>query len=263
MNALLFRLCLLATACFLWGCDPDDNILVVSVYKGHTLQLVDHMSARSIGQYNHQAVLRFDGKTVSDYNVGFPLLPEQHPDWVIRNYDLEMSSPDQTPWTVYMSPKTFSRAEFDQMIACFEAKWSDFDTTLTNFRTPSYGKPGRIERIVYGEAPRELVFHPKKLRYQTVYGRKGEPEETFTIKPDGTWYFQIASNGDGSRFVANAANGMLMANNGQLIIEKPLVVDSPMLSVRPEMAGLSDSDYFQSFADSTGKPLLSVMKYPY
>lgn len=262
MNAF-YRLCLLAMASILWGCDPEDNTLVESTYKGHTLRLIDHTTVRSIGERNHQAVLTFDGKTVCNQNVGFPLLPEQYPNWIVRNYDLELSSPDQTPWTVYMSPTTFSRTEFDQMVACFEAKWSDFDTTLTNFRTPTYGNPGRIERIVYGEAPKDLVFHPKKLRYQTVYGRKGEPEETFIIRPDGTWHFQIASNGDGSRFVANAANGTLMASNGQLCIEKPLIVDSPMLSVRPEMAGLSDSDYFQSFADSTGKPLLSVMKYPY
>jgi hypothetical protein len=262
MNAFI-RFFLAAIAYFLWGCDPEDNTLVVSTYKGHTLQLIDHTTVRSIGERNHQAVLTFDGKTVCDQNVGFPLLPEQYADWKIRNYDLELSSPDQTPWTVYVSPGTFSPAEFDHMVACFEAKWSEFDTVLTNFRTPAYGKTGRIERIVYGEAPKQMVFRPTRLWYQTVYGRDADPEETFTIRPDGSWFLSIASNSDGGRFVANAAQGTLMANNGRLCLEKPVVVDNPMLSVRPEMAHLSDVDYFQSFADSTGKPLLSVMNYPF
>ncbi|MGM9510770.1 hypothetical protein ACS5NO_23755 [Larkinella sp. GY13] len=257
-------LILLATTSYLFcGCEPEDHALVVSTYHGHTLQLIDHTTVRSIGERNHQAVLVFDGKTVCDYNAGFPLLPEQYPNWVIRNYDLELSSPDQTPWTVYMSPKAFSRAEFDQFIACFEAKWNDIDSTLTHFSTPTSGKTGRIERVVYGEAPRPLVFRPARLRYQTVYGPNADPEETFIIQPDGTWSFQIAGNGDGSRFVANAASGMLMAINGELWLEKPFVIDHPMLSIRPDMLDLSDSEYFRSFADSTGKPLLSIMKYPF
>ncbi|GAB3893382.1 hypothetical protein GCM10028803_07440 [Larkinella knui] len=260
---LTFLLSIIAVAGGLCGCEPQDNPLVISTYNGHTLQLIDHTTVRSIGERNHQAVLIFDGKLVSDQNIGFPLLPENYSDWVIRNYDLDLSSPEQTPWTVYMSPKTFTRAEYDQMIACFEVKWSEFDSTLTNFSTPNYGKSGRIERIVYGEAPQPMVFRPARLRYQTVYGPDADPEETFIIRPDGTWSFTIASNGDGSRFVANAANGTLLANNGQLSLEKPFEIDNPMLSVRPDMIDLSDPEYFQSFTDSTGKPLLSVIKYPF
>ncbi|GAB3935908.1 hypothetical protein GCM10028804_55500 [Larkinella terrae] len=238
-------------------------MLVVSQYKGHTLQLIDHTTARSIGERNHQAVLVFDGKTVSDQNVGFPLQPEQFPNWIIRHYAPELSSPNQTPWTVYMSPKSFNRTEFEQMVACYEAKWMDFDTTLANFKTPGYGKTGRIERLVFGEAPRQLVFRPARLRYQSTYGREAKPEETFIINPDGTWFFRISSHNNGTQIVANAAYGSLLVSNGKLSIEKPLVISNEMHSIRPEMSGLSDLDYIQSFADSTGKPLLSVVNYPF
>lgn len=263
MNPLLL-LCLLALTIALCGCESQDNELVLSHHNGHTLQLFDHTTVRSIGERNHQAVLLFDGKTVSNQNVGFPLLPEKYPNWLIRNYETVQPSPEQeqTIWTVYVSPSAFKRDDFDQLVACFDANRTAFDAALISFSMPNNGKTGRIGRLVYGEAPKSMVFRPAHARYQRE-GKGDQFDETLTINPDGAWFFSAAGESDGFHMVSNLAQGKLTVKNGQLSLEKPLEITHPLFTVRPEMVNLSSADYLQSFTDSTGQSLLSVLTYPF
>ena len=263
MNPVLLP-CLLTLTISLCGCEPQDNELVLSHHNGHTLQLFDHTTVRSIGERNHQAMLLFDGKTVSSQNVGFPLLPEQYPNWVIQNYVTEPPGPEQeqTLWTVYVSPTIFKRDDFDQIVACFEANRPAFDSALMSFSMPNNGKTGRIGRLVYGEEPKPIVFRPSHVRYQRA--NKGDQfDETLTINPDGSWFFSATGESDGFHMVSNLAQGKLMVKNGQLSLEKPFEINHPLFTVRPEMANLSSVDYLQSFTDSTGKSVLSVLIYPF
>ncbi|WP_128548653.1 hypothetical protein [Larkinella soli] len=261
-TASLFRL--LTSALALWSCDPGETTLVTSRHDGHTLELIDHPTMPGIGMTNHQPVLKFDGKMVSDENVGFPLLPEQYPGWIVRSYLADTLPSDRTPWTVYVSPGMFSREDFDRLAACFEAQRMQFQAGLDAFPRSATGKlsPGRIARLVYGEPPRPVIFRPKQGRF--AVGDNTEIKENFILRPDGHWLLNIESNaGDGLHSTVFAAKGKLKAEQGKLVLEEPFVIDHPGIKAKPEMAGLSDADYLRSFADSTGRPLLSVIRNPF
>ncbi|MGA0555094.1 hypothetical protein ACO2Q8_00460 [Larkinella sp. VNQ87] len=263
MNSMLLPF-LLVLACGLASCSPDEKTLVVSTHNGHSLTLTDHTTMVGVGMYRHQPTLTFDGKLVSDQNVGFPLLTERYPQWIILEYDSARTNREAQPWTVYVSPAAFNLAEFNQIAACFDARRPDFNAALAAIQTTAYPKTDRIARLVYGEAPRTMVFRPEHPRYQRTDGMGTDTEERLTIDPDGKWVLQVVvSDGAGLRMTANLAHGTMVAKNGQMSMEKPLQTRDPAFIVRPPMADLSDAAYLQSFADSTGQSLLSVVRYPY
>lgn len=264
-----FLLVLLALAYFIWSCIPTkDNTLVTSEQNGHTLKLIDHTSMRSIGDLNHQATLTFDGQLVSDYDPGFPVLPDLYPQtktWLIHDNGPDLSNPDRVPWTVYVSPKTVNRADFDQLVACFNAKRAEFDAAIDNFGKPGYIQRGRIWKLIYGVAPQPLVFKPAQGRYKPVYPDDIRVVETFVIHPDGTWAFRLESeNGKGGSLGGDIETDTMRVENGQLMMTKPFDLSQErMFKPKPDMANLSDAAYLRSFADSTGRPLLDVVRYPF
>jgi hypothetical protein len=267
MNPILI-ICLVVVAYLVWSCGPKTNTLVTGQHNGHTLILSDRTAMASIGDLSHLAVLTFDGKPVSDSNVGLPLFPDLYPQsrtWIIQEKGPDQPLPDRMPWTVYVSPKTFSRADFDALEACFDANRAAFDAALDSMARPGYITRGRICRLVYGLAPELLVFKPAQNRYQPVRAEDTTVNERITIQPDGRWAFTLwSTDGKGSSMGGNILTDTLHVENSRLTMRKPFDTSQErMFKPSPDKASVSDIDYLRSFADSTGRPLLTIINYPF
>lgn len=228
-------------------------------HNGHELRIYEFTQTVGLGAYSHGAHMFLDGKEISTWDPTWPIQPEIYPNWVVKTFS---EAPDS--WIVYVSPSKYSRSQFGQLVACYDANKAKVDADLkAQFTLYDTERFQIIGRFVYGDKPEPIVFKPTLSRYQpfTGYGFSEKAvidREEIVVQPDGKWEFFLWQTEKGHSQGGSHLHGEIELQNGQLYFTPPADegwVEFPV-SVRADAA--SRLDYLRSFKDAQGRRLDAV-----
>ncbi|APB33522.1 hypothetical protein GlitD10_1202 [Gloeomargarita lithophora Alchichica-D10] len=258
---------------------PDDQANAQGNQKSNRLALMEEQSYSGggigdTGRLIRFPVLTFNGKVISrskDGRVlpyfidpGLPINPRDQAKLLIRTFYPE---PTESDWTVYVNPAKFTRAEYEQIVSCYEVHRQEIENILkTSQINPDWAKDSlaqtsfgfdhraqRIAHLVYGELPQPQVFSTRSIRSGTIDDNKwiSSSTEVLTIRPNGKW--QIESNGEHGTLSwgGTVAMGTIKVSGDKLIFNVESLIP-PMLDSAKE---ISNRAYIESFVNDESKKI--------
>jgi hypothetical protein len=241
--------------------------LFETAHEGHRLRLERSTTVVGFGVKSTRPELSFDGREVlGGYRLPV-LLPAMYPDLVVKTYSVEPNS-----WSVYVSPAQFSRSEFDQIVACYEANRAGLDGALKQHFAENYQTEWaqRVGQLIYGEEPKPLVFRPAQPRYQlrkTADNQFAVQEEWLHVKPNGLWELRTKTTiggllGEVEDFITG--DTLQMEGDRLRFVEPPAEkwYEGDFFLRFPDRAEQHNRDYLRSFANADGKRLYDLFLWP-
>lgn len=258
----LYGIALIAVvAFFAQGCigSVEKKLITTVSHEGHEMRIYEYIHTVGLGAYAHGAHMFLDKKEIGTWEHTWPIQPELYPQWVVRTFS---EAPDS--WTVYLSPSTYQRSDFDQLVACYEANKAKVDADLkaqfTRYDTERFQVIGRF---IYGDKPQPMIFKPTALRYQafTGFGFSDKTiltQEEIVVKPDGKWALHLTQADGGHVQGGEHLSGALSLHNGRLHFTPPPDTHWHEMpgSIRPDAA--DRETYLRGFTDAQGHRLDAV-----
>jgi len=240
----------------------EKKLITTARHNGHEMSIYEYTHTVGLGAYAHGAHLFFDKKEVSPWDHTWPMQPEHFGNWVVKTFSEAPNS-----WTVYVSPQKYSRAEFDQLVACYEANRASVDADLkAKFTLYDTERFQILGRFIYGEKPEPIIFKPTLSRYQPFTGfgfteKAVIDREEIVVQPDGKWEFFLWQTEKGHSQGGSHLHGEIALQNGQLQFTPPPEDQWHEMpgSVRPDAA--ERLEYLRTFVDAQGRRLDAVYSW--
>jgi hypothetical protein len=239
-----------------------DDALVSVRYQEHTFSIVQRSKKVGFGAKSQSAHLLFDQEEVDQWHHTWPLDPAVRAKWPIQTFS---EQPDA--WTIYVSPKQFSKQQFEQIIACYTARRDSIDQQLkASFDAYDEVQYQVIGRFIHAERPKPQVFKPTAKRYQ-VYADfgytkgAGISQEELVIDPNGHWSLELTQTENKRSSSRQVISGHLRHENGQLVFTMPRSDQWAEVagSIRSDAA--SQEVYLHSFEDAQGRKISAFLRF--
>lgn len=245
----------------------SEKKLVTVDHAGNQLQILRRSITSGIlpgirSDTDEDAVLTFNKKEIDAWQHTWPIQPELYPHWEVKTY-----SEDPQTWTVYVSPQQFSKTEFEQIIAVYEANRAMLDAALPKHFSDYLIMQhcDKFGRFIYGEKPRAVSFSATSNRYapSSVYGFSDKAiinQQELIIQPDGRWELSVQQSEGEKKQGGNVANGQLTRRDSLIVLNLPPDDrwHEETFTLLPDAAGRAD--YLSEFVRADGKKLGDLYK---